>query len=90
MYEDQNQNSLDTYSLGWSSGDSSITLSVVEDSYAFSGLPNMDPADKINFKLYWVNFRLSIQDGGGPGIASSHFMEFKNVKGFLKHFTLLY
>ena len=79
MHEEQNQNSLDTYALGWSRGDSSIILSVVEDSYAFSGLPKMDPVDKINFKLFWVNFRLTIQDAGGPGIASSHFMEFKNI-----------
>ena len=78
MY-DKNQESLDTYSSGWSRGDCSIILSGVEDSYTFSGLPNMEPVDKMNFKMFWVNFRSNVEDGGGPKSVSSDFMKFKNV-----------
>ena len=78
MY-DKNKKCLDAYSLGWSRGDCSIILSVAEDTYTFSGLPNMEPVDKINFKMFWVNFRSNIEDGGGPKSVSSEFMKFKNV-----------
>ena len=65
--------------LGWARWDSAIIYRVVDDSYTFSGLPSMEPIDKINFKMFWVNFRSNIEDGGGPKSVSSEFMKFKNV-----------
>ena len=77
--DEENNEVLDTYSLGWARGDSSIIYKTVDDSYTFSGLPNMEPVDKPNLKPFWVKFRSSVEDGGGPKSASSDFMKFKNV-----------
>ena len=79
MTDNENNAALDIYSLGWARGDSAITYRVVDDSYTFSGLPNMEPIDKVNFKMFWVNFRSNIQDGGGPEYGSWEFMKFKNI-----------
>eukprot|EP00092_Neocalanus_flemingeri_P096001 GFUD01122183.1.p1 GENE.GFUD01122183.1~~GFUD01122183.1.p1 ORF type:complete len:119 (+),score=42.57 GFUD01122183.1:108-464(+) len=75
----RNNDALDSYSLGWARGDSSIIYKIADDSYTFSGLPNMEPVDKLNFKMFWVNFRSNVEDGGGPKATSSEFMKFKNV-----------
>ena len=77
--EEENIAVLDTYSLGWAKGDSTIIHRVVDDSYTFSGLPNMEPVDKINFKMFWAKFRMNIEEGGGPAQSSGEFMKFKNV-----------
>jgi hypothetical protein len=58
---------------------SSTGLLTTPTSYSFSGLPNMDPIDKINFKMFWVNFRSNIEDGGGPKSVSGEFMKFKKI-----------
>ena len=79
MTDTENNAVLDTYSLGWARGDSDIIYRVVDDSYTFSGLPNMEPIDKINFKMFWVNFWSNIEDGGGPKSVSGEFMKFKNI-----------
>ena len=79
MTDTENNAVLDTYSLGWARGDSAIIYRVVHDSYTFSGLPNMEPIDKINFKMFWVNFRSNVEDGGGPKSVSGEFMKFKNI-----------
>ena len=79
MSDTENIQALDTYSLGWARGDSAIIYKIVDDSYTFSGLPNMEPVDKLNFKMFWVNFRSNVEDGGGPQSVSSDFMKFKNV-----------
>ena len=79
MTDTENNTALDTYSLGWVRGDSAIIYRVVGDSYTFSGLPNMEPIDKINFKMFWVNFRSNVEDGAGPKSVSGEFMKFKNV-----------
>lgn len=76
---DENSQALDTYSVGWAKGDSSIIYEVVDDSYTFSGLPNMDPVDKSNFKMFWKTFRSNVEVGGGPKAASNEFMKFKNI-----------
>ena len=79
MSDQENNDALDTYSLGWTRGDCATILRVVNDTYTFSGMPNMEPVDKINFKMFWVNFRSNIEDGGGPQAVSSKFMQFKNI-----------
>ena len=60
-------------------GDSSVIYEVLNDSYKFSGLPNMDPVEKEKFKDFWVDFRSNIESKGGPKITSDEFMKFKNV-----------
>ena len=57
----ENNEALNTYSLGWARGDSAIIYRVVDDSYTFSGLPNMEPIDKINFKMFWEKFRSNME-----------------------------
>jgi hypothetical protein len=79
MSDRENNAVLDTYSLGWARGDSAIIYLVVDDSYIFSGLPNMEPIDKINLKMFRVNFRSNIEDGVGPKSVSGEFMKFKNI-----------
>ena len=79
MSDEENNQALDTYSLGWARGDSAIIYKVVDNSYTFSGLPNMEPVDKLNLKMFWVNFRSNVEDGGGPKMVSSEFMKFKNI-----------
>ena len=44
--------SLHIYSDGWAKGDSEIISEIVDDQYTFSGLPNMNPIDKANFKMF--------------------------------------
>ena len=60
-------------------GDSEIICEIVDDSYTFSGLPNMDPIEKANFKPFWVDFRSNVEKAGGPESISNEFMIFKNV-----------
>ena len=79
MSDEVNNKVLDTYSMGWAKGDSKIIWEVLDSSYTFSGLPNLEPVDKQHFRMFWVNFRSDIQDGGGPSVASGQFMNFKNV-----------
>ena len=79
MSDSDNIVALDIYSLGWARGDSAIILRVVDDSYTFSGLPGMEPVAKQDFRGFWVNFRSSIEDGGGPKAVSGEFMKFKNI-----------
>ena len=79
MSDDENNATLDIYNLGWERGDSAIIYRVIDDSYTFSGLPNTEPVDKKNFKMFWVKFRSTIEDGGGPPSVSGDFMKFKNA-----------
>ena len=79
MTDTENNAALNTYSLGWARGDSAIIYQVVDDSYTYSGLTKMEPIDNINFKMFWVNFRSNIEDGGGPKSVSGEFMNFNNV-----------
>ena len=79
MSDSENNKALDIYSNGWAKGDSEIICEIVDDSYTFSGLPNMDPIDKANFKPFWVEFRSNVEKAGGPESISNEFMIFKNV-----------
>ena len=54
--------SLHIYSDGWAKGDSEIISEIVDDQYTFSGLPNMNPIDKANFKMFWVEFRSNVEN----------------------------
>ena len=60
MTDQANNEALDTYSLGWARRNSAIIYRGLDNSYTFSGLPNMEPVDKINFKMFWVYFRSNI------------------------------
>merc|ERR1712200_104422 len=75
----ENNKALDIYADGWAKGDSDIIYEVLNDTYKFSGLPNMDPVEKEKFKAFWVDFRSNIESGGGPPTTSTEFMNFKNV-----------
>ena len=79
MSDSENNEALDIYSDGWAKGDSEIICEIVDDTYTFSGLPNMDPIDKANFKSFWVEFRSNVEKAGGPELISNDFMIFKNV-----------
>ena len=69
IFHAENNKALDIYADGWAKGDSSIIYEVLNDSYKFSGLPNMDPVEKEKFKAFWVDFRSNI----GKDIFSSTF-----------------
>ena len=69
IFHAENNKALDIYADGWAKGDSSIIYEVLNDSYKFSGLPNMDPVEKEKFKAFWVDFRSNI----GKEISCSKF-----------------
>merc|ERR1711874_231133 len=75
----ENNKALDTYSDGWAKGSSDIIYSILNEGYFFSGLPNMDPVGKEQFKAFWEGFRSNVEQGGGPPTDSTDFMTFKNV-----------
>ena len=79
MTDTENNAVLDIFSLERARGDSAILYQVVDDSYTFSGLPDMESIDKINFNMFWVNFMSNIVDGGGPEFDSCESIKFKNI-----------
>ena len=93
MSERENIAALDIYSFGWSRGDSAIICRVVDTSFTFSGLPNMDKVDKNNFGNFWEKFGSSIENCGGHKSASSAFRKVSNIirrkVNFLRIFFIL-
>eukprot|EP00092_Neocalanus_flemingeri_P008363 GFUD01009019.1.p1 GENE.GFUD01009019.1~~GFUD01009019.1.p1 ORF type:complete len:261 (-),score=82.23 GFUD01009019.1:92-874(-) len=86
---DENVACLDTWGDGWARGDSAIIYRLLDDSYLFSGLPNTEPVDKRNMKMFWVGFRSGIEEAGGPKAVSSNFAKFKNVMRRMVEDTLV-
>jgi hypothetical protein len=79
MNDTENNVALNIYFLGWLRGDSAIIYWVVDYSYTCLGLPNMEPINKMNFKMFWMNFRSNIVDCSGPNSVSGDLMKLKNT-----------
>eukprot|EP00092_Neocalanus_flemingeri_P046337 GFUD01052105.1.p1 GENE.GFUD01052105.1~~GFUD01052105.1.p1 ORF type:complete len:163 (+),score=50.29 GFUD01052105.1:39-491(+) len=78
MSNDKSFDALDADSDAWTKGDSAKIYNLLEDSYTFSGLPNMAPVDKTSFRMFWLTFRSKVENVGGPPAVSSDFMVLKN------------
>ena len=77
MSVEKSFDALDRYNSGWLKGDSAVIYRELADTYTFSGLPNVETVDKRGFKMFWVNFRSTVEDEGGPKAVSSRFMVLK-------------
>ena len=79
LENEKNFDVLDSYSDGWTKGDSTQISNLLADSYSFSGMPNIPwdgPVDKRNFNIFWTAFRSKVKEMGGP--ADGPFMVLDN------------
>merc|ERR1712142_1284538 len=69
---------LDTWAEGWVRGDSAILYKLLDDSFMLDGLSGEDVVNKRGFKMFWVGFRLMVEESGGPKSVSGNFTKLKN------------
>jgi len=77
-FQDIDSTLLDKWAEGWVRGDSAILYKLLDDTFTLDGLSGEDVVTKRGFKMFWVGFRLMVEESGGPKSVSGNFTKLKN------------